>query len=153
MQAMLRRLPRSPFQTLDSSSFPHLHEGYLVVNALYFCAFIYQTSNLSNFNLLKAHWNLSCFCLLLFLTRMPSILLLNTCSSFETRRQCHLSYDGFPQGRGFDSFDVCFLLLLPKHAECTLLVLFALSFSCSLSFLKLGIFGICSVACICHLVK
>lgn len=134
--------------------FSHLHEECLV-NVLYFCTFIYQTSNLNNVNLLKAHWNLSCFCLLFFLARMPSTLLLNTCSSFKTRRQCHLSYDGFPQGREWSlaQFDGCSLLLLPKHAEWTLPVLFALSFSCSLSFLKLGIFGICSVACICHLVK
>lgn len=98
MQIMHRRLPCSPFQTLDSSSFPHLRGGYLVVNVLCFCTFRDQTSNLSNFHLLRAHGTLSCFCLLFFLARMPSILLLNTCSSIRSRRQCRLSHDGFPPG-------------------------------------------------------
>lgn len=84
------------FQTLNSSSFPHLRGGYLVVNVLYFCTF--KTSNLSNFNLLRAHGTLSCFYLLFFLARMPSILLLNTYSSIRSRRQCRLSHDGFPLG-------------------------------------------------------
>lgn len=84
--------------SLLSSSFPHLRGGYLVVNVLYFCTFRDQTSNLSNFHLLRAHGTLSCFCLLFFLARMPSILLLNTCSSIRSRRQCRLSHDGIPPG-------------------------------------------------------
>lgn len=70
--------------------FPHLLQASLLVNMLYFCAFINETSNLSNFNLLTAHLNLSCFCLPFFPARMLSILLLNICFPFKTRRECHL---------------------------------------------------------------
>lgn len=127
VQTMLRRRPCSPFRTLDSSSSPHLHDGFLVVNVLYFCTFIYQTSNLSNFNLLKAHWNLSCFCLLFILARMPSFLLLDTCLSFKT------IYPMMDFHRGEDDhwlnlMSVLYSCCQSMQIECTLPMLFCFVF-------------------------